>query len=111
MNGEPPLTLFRHKKMIELPPGLEVDRFGDGSGNLVYAAGTPFAERSLVPSWINRPYKVYRLRRPVEALTGIAVPWFEQPGGGTAYLMPKTIDEMLADGVLVEVANQEAPTH
>ncbi|MEU4802032.1 TNT domain-containing protein [Actinosynnema sp. NPDC023587] len=110
MNGEPPLTLFRHKKVVELPVGLEVDRFGDGSGNLVYAAGTPFAERSLVPSWINRPYRVYRLRRPVEALTGVAVPWFEQPGGGTAYLMPKSVEDMLADGVLVEVANQEAPT-
>ncbi|WP_447008588.1 glycohydrolase toxin TNT-related protein [Saccharothrix isguenensis] len=111
MNGEPPLTLFRHKKMVELPAGMEVDRFGEGEGNLVYAAGTPFAQRSLVPSWINRPYHVYRLRRPVEVLTGIAVPWFEQPGGGTAYLMPKTIDDMVADGVLVEVANQDAPNH
>ncbi|MEU4742641.1 TNT domain-containing protein [Actinosynnema sp. NPDC023658] len=111
MNGEPPLTLFRHKKMVELPAGLEVDRFGEGEGNLVYAAGTPFAQRSLVPSWINRPYHVYRLRRPVEALTGVAVPWFEQPGGGTAYLMPKTIDDMIADGVLVEVAGQEPPAH
>ncbi|QFZ23370.1 TNT domain-containing protein [Saccharothrix syringae] len=111
MSGEPPLTLFRHKKMTELPPGMEVDRFGDGSGNLVYAAGTPFPQRSLVPSWVNRPYRVYRLRRPVEVLTGVAVPWFEQPGGGTAYLMPKSIDDMIADGALVEVANQEAPTH
>ncbi|WP_308199653.1 TNT domain-containing protein [Saccharothrix sp. S26] len=111
MNGEPPLTLFRHKKMVELPAGMEVDRFGEGEGNLVYAAGTPFAQRSLVPSWINRPYHVYRLRRPVEALTGVAVPWFEQPGGGTAYLMPKTIDDMIADGVLVEVAGQEPPGH
>ncbi|MBB5954983.1 hypothetical protein FHS29_001553 [Saccharothrix tamanrassetensis] len=111
MSGEPPLTLFRHKQMIELPTGMEVDRFGDGSGNLVYAAGTPFAERSLVPSWINRPYRVYRLRRPVEVLTGVAVPWFEQPGGGTAYLLPKSVEDMLAEGVLVEVANQEAPTH
>ncbi|MER5268230.1 glycohydrolase toxin TNT-related protein [Actinosynnema sp. NPDC002837] len=111
MNGEPPLTLFRHKTMVELPAGMEVDRFGEGEGNLVYAAGTPFAQRSLVPSWINRPYHVYRLRRPVEVLTGVAVPWFEQPGGGTAYLMPKTIDDMVADGVLVEVAGQEAPGH
>lgn len=111
MNGEPPLTLFRHKTMIELPAGVEVDRFGEGEGNLVYAAGTPFAQRSLVPSWINRPYHVYRLRRPVEVLTGVAVPWFEQPGGGTAYLMPKTIDDMIADGVLVEVAGQEPPAH
>nr|WP_308258209.1 glycohydrolase toxin TNT-related protein [Saccharothrix obliqua] len=111
MNGEPPLTLFRHKQLVELPVGAEVDRFGDGGGNLVYAAGTPFPERSLVPSWVNRPYRVYRLRRPLEVLTGIAVPWFEQPGGGTAYLLPGSVDDMLADGVLVEVANQEAPTH
>jgi hypothetical protein len=101
--GEPPLTLFRHKQMFELPAGTEVDRYGDQNGNLVYVAGTPFPERSLVPSWINRPYRVYRLRRPLEVLTGVAVPWFEQPGGGTAYLLPKAIEEMLADGVLVEI--------
>jgi hypothetical protein len=111
LNGEPPLTLFRHKKMIELPSGFEIDRFGDPTGNLCYAAGTPFEERSLVPSWINRAYRVYRLRRPVEVLTGVAVPWFEQPGGGTAYLFPKTIEEMIVDGALVEVSNQEAQTH
>ncbi|MCP2247883.1 TNT domain-containing protein [Lentzea aerocolonigenes] len=101
--GEPPLTLFRHKQMFELPAGTEVDRYGDQTGNLVYVAGTPFPERSLVPSWINRPYRVYRLRRPLEVLTGVAVPWFEQPGGGTAYLLPKAIEEMVADGVLVEI--------
>ncbi len=101
--GEPPLTLFRHKQMFELPAGTEVDRYGDQSGNLVYVAGTPFPERSLVPSWINRPYRVYRLRRPLEVLTGVAVPWFEQPGGGTAYLLPKAVEEMVADGILVEI--------
>jgi hypothetical protein len=103
MAGEPPLTLFRHKQMFELPPGTEVDRYGDQSGNLVYVAGTPFPERSLVPSWINRPYRVYRLRRPLEVLTGVAVPWFEQPGGGTAYLLPKSVEDMIAEGVLVEI--------
>ncbi|MFJ5991921.1 glycohydrolase toxin TNT-related protein [Lentzea sp. NPDC092896] len=102
--GEPPLTLFRHKQMFELPAGTEIDRYGDQSGNLVYVAGTPFPERSLVPSWINRPYRVYRLRRPLEVLTGVAVPWFEQPGGGTAYLLPKAVEEMIADGVLVEIS-------
>jgi hypothetical protein len=96
--------------MIELPAGFEIDRFGEPNGNLCYAAGTPFEERSLVPSWINRPYRVYRLRRPVEVLTGVAVPWFEQPGGGTAYLFPKTIDDMITDGALVEISNQETKT-
>jgi hypothetical protein len=103
LSGEPPLTLFRHKQMFELPAGTEVDRYGDPTGNLAYVAGTPFPERSLVPSWVNRPYRVYRLRRPIEVLTGVAVPWFEQPGGGTAYLFPKSLEDMVADGALVEI--------
>jgi hypothetical protein len=103
MPGEPPLTLFRHKRMVELGPGTELDRFGGPEGNLTYAVNTPFEQRSLVPEWVNRPYHVYRLLRPVEALHGIAVPWFEQPGGGSAYLLPHPVAELLADGSLVEV--------
>src|SRR5205814_1479334 len=34
--GEPPLTLFRGKRLIELHPGTEIDRFGGGDGNLTY---------------------------------------------------------------------------
>jgi hypothetical protein len=103
MRGEPPLTLFRHKRMMELGPGTELDRFGDPDGNLTYAINTPFEQRSLVPEWINRPYHVYRLLRPIEVLSGVAVPWFEQPGGGAAYLLPQSVEELLHDGSLVEV--------
>jgi hypothetical protein len=52
---------------------------------------------------------VYRLQQPVQALAGVAVPWFGQPGGGTAYLLPKSIDELLADGTLVEVRQGTPP--
>jgi hypothetical protein len=107
--GEPPLTLFRGKRVIELEPGTEIDRFGDDDGNLVYAAGTPFTERSLVPEWIERPYHVYRVRQPVQALTGAAIPWFDQPGGGTAYLLPDAIGDLVAHGHLVEVNDRERP--
>jgi hypothetical protein len=103
MAGEPPLTLFRHKRMVELGPGTELDRFGDPDGNLTYTMNTPFEQRSLVPEWVNRPYHVYRLLRPLEALNGIAVPWFEQPGGGSAYLLPHSVADLLADGSMVEV--------
>ncbi|EWM15692.1 hypothetical protein KUTG_05996 [Kutzneria sp. 744] len=109
LRGEPPLTLFRGKRVIELPQGVEVDRFGQPDGNLTYAGGTPFPLRSLVPEWIGRPYHVYRLQQPVQALAGVAVPWFGQPGGGTAYLLPKSIDELLADGTLVEVRQGTPP--
>jgi hypothetical protein len=107
--GEPPLTLFRGKRMIELEPGTEIDRFGDADGNLVYTAGTPFSERSLVPEWIDRPYHVYRVRQTFQVLTGAAIPWFDQPGGGTAFLLPDTIGDLVAQGQLVEVDSGEPP--
>ena len=107
--GEPPLTLFRGKRLIELEPGMELDRFGDDDGNLVYVAGTPFPERSLVPDWIDRPYHVYRVRQSVQVLTGAAIPWFDQPGGGTAFLLPDAVGELLAHGQLVEVSDRERP--
>jgi hypothetical protein len=107
--GEPPLTLFRGKKLADLPVGSELDRFGDPDGNLTYVAGTPFPERSLVPEWIDRPYHVYRVQQPIEALTGVAIPWFNQPGGGTAYVLPASIEELLAEGVLIELEPGEPP--
>ncbi|MFF0146769.1 glycohydrolase toxin TNT-related protein [Amycolatopsis sulphurea] len=109
LGGEPPLTLFRGKELRELPAGSELDRFGGPNGNLTYAAGTPFGERSLVPEWITRPYHVYRVQRPLEALAGVAIPWFNQPGGGSAYLLPASIEELVAEGDLVELDPGDPP--
>ena len=109
MSGEPPLTLFRGKELRELPAGSELDRFGGPNGNLTYAAGTPFEERSLVPEWVNRPYHVYRVQRPLETLAGVAIPWFNQPGGGSAYLLPASIEELVAEGDLIELDPGEPP--
>lgn len=109
MRGEPPLTLFRHKRMEHLPAGTEIDRFGDELGNLTYDSGTPFEQRSLVPEWVNRPYHVYQLQRPLEVLVGVAIPWFDQPGGGTAYLLPSAVGDLLQNGELVEVDTDEHP--
>jgi hypothetical protein len=110
MSGEPPLTLFRGKRMIELASGIEIDRFGNPDGNLTYAAGTPFTERSLVPGWIERPYHTYRVERPTQALSGEAIPWFEQAGGGTAYVLPEAVEDLLADGTLTELPGRKPPT-
>ncbi|MFL6145876.1 MAG: glycohydrolase toxin TNT-related protein [Labedaea sp.] len=107
--GEPPLTLFRGKRMVELAPGTEVDRFGEPDGNLTYAAGTPFGQRSLVPEWIERPFHTYRVARPMQALSGAAIPWFDQIGGGTAYLLPDAIEELILDGWLIEVPGRQPP--
>lgn len=100
--GEPPLSLFRQRRVVELPAGTEVDRFGDPEGNLTFAAGTEWAARSLPTEWRRRPYHVYRLTRPLPAITGRAVPWFGQPGGGTGYLLPRSVAELLTEGSLSE---------
>ena len=107
--GEPPLTLFRGKQLTELEPGTEFDRFGEDDGNLVYAFGTPFHQRSLVPEWVERPYHAYRVIEPMQALTGAAIPWFDQPGGGTAYLLPESIGDLVAAGRVVELNGRERP--
>jgi len=89
--------------MITLPAGAEVDRYGESDGNVTYAARTQYQHRSLPADWSNQPYHLYRLQRPIEALAGVAVPWFEQPGGGTAFVLPAAIRDLLSDGSLVEI--------
>ncbi len=103
LSGEPPVTLFRNLRELELVAGTEIDRVGDPAGNLTYAAGTQYSQRSLPPEWANRPHHVYRLQQPLRVLIGTAVPWFDQPGGGTGYFLPVSVAELLADGALVEI--------
>ena len=109
LRGEPPLTLYRDRRQLVLQPGTELDRFGDPSGNVTYAAHTPYNLRSLPPQWASRPYSAYRVQRPVQVLRGTAVPWFEQPGGGTAYVTASAITDLLADGSLVELPDAQRP--
>jgi hypothetical protein len=100
---DPPASLYTDRRLTVLPPGTEVDRFGDQAGNTVYAARTRYPFRSLPPDFISREYRVYRLRDPLRAVVGTAVPWFGQPGGGVAYLLPRSIKDLITDGVLVEM--------
>ncbi|MEO3822601.1 TNT domain-containing protein [Actinomadura sp. B10D3] len=101
--GEPPLSLLRDRHVTELAAGAEVDRYGGSDGNVTYTARTPYPQRSLPPEWQDRPYHAYRLQRPLETLTGMAIPWFGQPGGGTAHVFRRSIADLLADGSLIEI--------
>jgi hypothetical protein len=103
--GEPPLSLLRDRRVAELPVGAAMDRVGGPGGNFMYEARTPFENRSLPPDWVSRPYHVYRLQRPLRVLTGVAVPWYGQPGGGLAYVLPASVQELIVDGTLVEIPN------
>ncbi|WP_370945825.1 TNT domain-containing protein [Amycolatopsis sp. cg5] len=97
VDGEPPLTLLRNKRLLQLVAGTTVVRFGEESGNLVHHPGVRFATTSL-PLERERTERVYRLRRPLHVITGITIPWANMPGGAVAYVLPKTITEHLEDG-------------
>ncbi|MBN6039836.1 TNT domain-containing protein [Amycolatopsis sp. 195334CR] len=104
MSDDGGLSLYEGKQLVTLPPGIEVDRYGDPSGNTLFAARTGFTHRSHKAEREQREYHLYRLTRSVRAITGTAVPWYEQAGGGTAYVLARSVADLLADGSLIELA-------
>jgi hypothetical protein len=97
--SEPPLTLLRNKRIVQLVTDTTVLRFGGEDGNLVHGRGVRFPTTSL-PLERESEERSYRLRRPLYAITGITIPWANLPGGAVAYVLPKTVVEHLADGSL-----------
>ncbi|QFU90251.1 TNT domain-containing protein [Amycolatopsis sp. YIM 10] len=104
MSDDGGLSLYAGKQLVTLPPGIEMDRYGDPSGNTLFAARTAFTHRSHKAEREQREYHVYRLTRSVRAITGTAVPWYDQEGGGTAYVLARSVADLLADGSLIELA-------
>ncbi|MGB3441526.1 MAG: TNT domain-containing protein [Actinophytocola sp.] len=101
--GEPPLTLLAEKHIAVLMPGRDVIRYGQPAGNLTFAEDTEFAAMSLRAEREQQGPRRYRVARELRTLSGQTVPWHNQPGGGSAYLLPKSVEEHLADGSLTEV--------
>ncbi|WP_410667110.1 TNT domain-containing protein [Amycolatopsis sp. cmx-4-68] len=102
MRGEPPLNFYRGKRLIVLPPGTTVVRFGNEAGNLVHAEGTRFADTALAFER-EREKRLYRVQRALRVLTGVAAPWGGMPGGGVAHLLPRPLAQHLETGSLSRV--------
>jgi hypothetical protein len=100
--GEPPLTLLRNKRMIQLAAGTLLVRFGSENGNLVHSPEVRFATTSL-PLEREGEERTYRLQRPLHVITGITVPWANLPGGAVAYVLPKPVTAHLADTSLERI--------
>ncbi|HWD01212.1 MAG TPA: TNT domain-containing protein [Amycolatopsis sp.] len=107
LGGDPGLQLYGGKRIVTLPPGTEMDRYGGPEGNTLYAAGTEWTHRSQPSEVRQREYHVYRLRRPVRAIVGSPIAWYDEAGGGTAYVLERSVAELLADGSAEE---RPAPT-
>ncbi|WP_297547614.1 TNT domain-containing protein [Amycolatopsis sp.] len=102
-DGEPPLTLLRNKRVVQLVEGTTVVRFGPENGNLVHGPQVRFATTSL-PLERDGHEQTYQLRRPLHVITGITVPWANLPGGAVAYVLPKPVVDHLADKSLERIS-------
>lgn len=101
--GEPPLTLLTGKHIAVLMPGREIVRYGAPAGNLTFNAGTEFTAMSLRAEREEQGPHRYRVVRELHTISGQTVPWHDQPGGGTAYLLPKSVAAHVSDGSIEEV--------
>jgi hypothetical protein len=92
----------------KLPIGHEIDRYGGWTdstgfhdqGTFVSPVGTPFSSRALPASMLNKPYKKYRVKQEFDVDAAPAIPWFGQPGMGTQYELPASIDDLVQLGIL-----------
>ena len=89
---------------MHLSEGTIIDRYGNKSGGFLAPEGTPFPERSMPPGTDLSNYHRYRVTGTGADEMGLTQSktqaWFDQPGGGTQYYIPKgdkemTIQEML----------------
>ena len=42
----------------------------------------------------------YNVLKQIQVQSGTAMPWFDQPGGGTQFLLPDSISNLQKDGYL-----------
>jgi filamentous hemagglutinin len=105
-NGAVPGTILQET----LPVGTELDRYG-GTGDdssFLAPAGTPIAERALLPSTNTEIINSYVVLKPLPVQASETAPWFGEPGGGTQYQTTvgstgMTIKQLVDAGYLGEV--------
>jgi len=88
---------------VVLEPGTMIDRFGDPTGVVLAAAGTPFEQRSLPPEYHLRGYHRYEVCRPLPVWRAVSAAWFGQPGGGVRLRTTCPVLDLVALGYLVDI--------
>ena len=100
-NGAVPGT----EKTVTLEPGTTVGRYGEPSETSVYLTkpGTPIEQLSLPPGQDSSQFIEYFVAKPIPEVTeGIIAPWWGQPGGGTQYITPYTLNWQINNSYLIE---------
>nr|WP_174505708.1 TNT domain-containing protein [Acinetobacter sp. Marseille-Q1620] len=87
---------YATKPSMTLEPGMIVDRYGFPEGTFVSPVGTPFEERALPSSSLNKPYTQYEVLKSITPTSESKIlPWFGQRGQGIQYKLPKSVSELL----------------
>jgi len=90
----------------KLISGTEIDRYGSDDGRFVSPKGTPYDERAVAPGTNLKPYSVFKVVKEFFVKSGTIAPWFDKPGGGTQYKLPKAVKDLL-DTNLMRIEEQQ----
>lgn len=87
-----------------LPKGMIISRYGKNYGRYVSPDGTTIEEIALAKdARIQNELHRFELAKDVECIKGVIAPWFGQAGGGIQCKFSKTIDQLIKEGVLIEI--------
>ncbi len=66
--------------------------------------GASFESRALPANTINEEYRKYKVIKKIPGVKkGTSAPWFNQPGMGTQYELPYSIDKLLKGKYIIEI--------
>lgn len=103
LSDDPPVESFA-SVTTAVVEDIEVDRYGDPDGNLVFVADTPFDQRGLPEPYAERPYHRYRIGGERWQVVAVV-----SADGGHGYVLPKAISEYLRSGHLEEITPSNHP--
>ncbi|WP_420385804.1 TNT domain-containing protein [Roseivirga sp.] len=103
LNGEyPPADGFISIDTVVLADDTKIDRYGSLWGTFVAPTGTPFGQRALPASSKARVYYQFEVTKDIPGvLKGKAIPWFNEPGEGIQYMMPKSMKDLIKEGYII----------
>lgn len=87
-----------------LPKGTVISRYGSNRGKYTSPDGTSLGERSLDKKtrYDNELHR-FKLTEEFECIEGVVAPWFDQVGRGIQYKFSKSIEQLIKEGVLIEI--------
>ena len=82
-----------------LREGTKIDRYGSLNGTYASPSGTPIELRSLPPS-NSGGLNSFEVLKPFPVQSSTIAPWYNQPGGGIQYKLPKNINWLIENGFI-----------